>query len=353
MIKFDTYVWLDGLGADGRLKLLQRIFEIFEEQDPGFRMCADIWRNGKTVRVSVTVPDGRGGSAEIGIHLSIEQNDRRLLDMLSRRLKRGEIILEKGKAAVGACSDENLVHAFMGRVGRGSVMLHVHRNEIVVGVSPRQIIYVPEDDQGANATSLEGAPPEEMATSSAACPGRTPGPLADNNISFPRTHEEGFVLLNFHGQFFLVAQFNNIRSAEIKAARHSPVTLGLTRFSKNLMVMAVKLPGRAVGWADMPYALGVEPRENQVLMPPDENGCATIMLALVEGRTGKTMALRALHMSKKWTAMLNDILEDQQEAAGLYDRSLYIQEVERSRRRWPSANDLQGSLEVVEVAAKF
>jgi hypothetical protein len=307
--------WFASLSADNKNALIQGVMRSIMQMDPQFEQCAAMWARGKTSRMEAKVPIGNA-VRQIGIHFNVEDADLRLLHLFLQRVVAGNLDFQPGRAAP---VKGELMDGFLASLGKGTVWVREVRKELMITVSNRQVVPIP--DQMA-----VGAP-----------------------MPIPTPPEEGFRVLLFEGQFLLVGNLTHLQQHELAAAEHQPISLGLVPVSPHLFLLMLSIPILTQGWADIPFALGLEQPENRRLVVPEANGASSMLLAIVERETGLVEVMRPLALSPRFTADLHQAIEDQQDALAGFSVAHFEATLTEARRRWPSPNDVpRGYVEVVQ-----
>jgi hypothetical protein len=307
------YAWFRGLADAERTAAVRALLAAADAVDTGLEHARSIWRNRKTARLEVEV-SGVGGMA---LHLVVEGDDPRLLRAFRSRVAAGNLDWVEGRCA---SIDGSVVPSVSAPLGVGVLVVRELFGELLLSITGKPAISYPE--------GLVVGKPSPLP--------RPPG-------------GDGFTVLLFHGQVVLVGGFAGMRKPEVKAARKSPITLAVAPLTPDLCVIGMRVPGLLTGWADLPFAVGVEPPERRQWLPPAADGTMVVLVAVVDRATNVCVAVRSLWMSPKWTAALHNVVDEQVVRAGAYTKAAYHQQVDDYRSKYPRPDDLRPLMTAIEV----
>lgn len=299
---FDPMEMFKSLGNDAKAAFVRMVVSAFQTVDPGFEKAAEIWRRGKTTRIEALVVT-KGGEQNIAVHLVIEAADTQLTRTFVGKAESGTLEFGPGW---GDTDGGGTLTGLVASLGMGTLLVREERGELVLSVSRRQHINVPH---GLNVGGV---------------------------LPFGAPEREGFILNLFDGQLIGVSCFVKIQPRETRMFAKSALRVGLVKATKNLLLFCIDLPGVTDGWAEMPFALGVEKPETRRLTPADADGCLSILLALADQRDAKVHAVRTVLLTQEFSSALLTLIEDQQDACEGYTKADSALEYEAVVKRWPT-----------------
>jgi len=302
-----SLAWFIALSPSERLEFVAQVVAGLKRIDPQFAAASNLWRRGKSARL-VTA-----GGRQAAVHLMVA--DQRLLRALLSRVEAGTVDFEPGRA-VGVDGE---VPAMVASLGVGMLVVREMRGELMLAATTSPGVAVPV------------------------------GLAVGHPSPFPPPGE-GFIATLFEGQIHLVGGYLGLRRREIQAARCAKVTLGLMQVSPGLLLVGLRWPGLLVGWADLPFALAVEPPSRRRWPAPSVGGDAMVVASLVDLADNRVRALRTLRLSPTFGRELHRIMDEQMDSLEGYDRAAYVAEVDSVRRRLPTPADVGAVMTVVEVA---
>lgn len=316
--------WFSRLSQRRKVDFLRDLLAKFDDLDPKAKARMEMWTKGKTTRLKTDLATQddlilRG----VPIHLSVEDGDRALWRSLQTRVQSGKLDFVDGLTFVRR-DPTSLVGDqtpnWTASMGIGTLSIQEYRGELLIRASKRRALLLPQGMQPGS--SMPAEPPEN----------------------------EGFSILLLGGLLVISASFSRLLPREIRAARSSPVRVGIAKFSDGVMVLGMNVKGLTNGWADLPFALAIEKPENRHIIPAEMTGERDFLLVLTDHTTQKIAVMRLLRLSAQWSAEFDRILEAQQDSLGTYDREACLRDIKASHERWPTPNHVAKDFVAAELA---
>lgn len=309
--------WFGSLNQESKNAAIKQFIEITENLDPNRELRAQLWPNNKTVKFDVSLPVSGGSShLEFPVHVAVNDGGFVQWDRLIGQLQERDLVFDTGW----------LMDPYHGNIsgwtagfGDSTLIVREVDNDLVLYLTDMSVVNAPEGlDEGI------------------------PFPIA-----LPK--EEGLVALLFEGQITFVSSYPYLREDEVECARRGTMKIGVQGVTDGLMAFALSISGFTEGWADMPFAIGIEQPENRRLTPVSEGRGRPLNFILVDRTTKRVRVIRPVIAGLKLTREIEKLARKQIETAESYDLKQYDEDIARLYEKWPSPNALGRQISISET----